>query len=151
VSPAGSEQSVIGAGLGDRLLAQKERIISDWVSRVRAEVPAAGRESHPVLVDTLPAVLDQLAEAFTPRGPRRLATDGSTVAAEHGGERVRVTHFRLEDLITEYSLLRRVLFEVLGEQTPLSDEERDVLNASLDQAVREACTGYALVQSSLRD
>ncbi|MFT3838867.1 MAG: HAMP domain-containing sensor histidine kinase [Myxococcaceae bacterium] len=146
-----SQEQDTGARVGDRLLAHKERIISVWVARVRAAVPAAGREAHPVLVDTLPAVLDQLAEAFAPRSGRQLATAGSTVASEHGGERVRVTHFRLEDLITEYSLLRRVLFEVLDEEGPLSADERDILNGSLDLAVKEACTGYALVQSGLRD
>ena len=70
---------------------------------------------------------------------------------EHGGERVRLTHFRLEDLIKEYRLLRQVLFEVLEEQGRLSTEERRTLDVSLDETIAEACTGYALVQSSFRD
>lgn len=139
------------AHAGDRLRANKERVVSLWTVRLRDEIPAAGREAHLILVDTLPAILDQLAEALTPDHPRRVATQGSTVATEHGGERVRLTHFRLEDLITEYVLLRQVLFEVLEEDGPLSKEERHILDASLDQAMAEACTGYALVQSSFRD
>jgi signal transduction histidine kinase len=140
-----------GSCAGDRLRASKERVISTWEARVRNEIPVAKREARLILIDTLPAVLEQLIEAFSPDHARLTATQGSTIAAEHGGERVRLTHFRLEDLIAEYSLLRQVLFEVLEEEGPLPADDRASLNASLDQAMSEACTGYALVQSSLRD
>ena len=80
-----------------------------WEERLRSEVAVAGRESRPILINTLPAVLDQLAEALSPEHPRRTALQGSTVGLEHGGERVRLTHFRLEDLIAEYKILRQVL------------------------------------------
>ena len=135
----------------DRLLANKEHILSLWEERLRKSVAAAGREPSLILVNTLPAVLDQLAEALSPEHPRRTATEGSTVGQEHGGERVRLTHFRLEDLITEYKILRQVLAEVLDENSALSADERTTLNTSLDQMIMEACTGYALVQSSFRD
>jgi signal transduction histidine kinase len=64
---------------------------------------------------------------------------------------VRLTHFALEDLIAEYKILRQVLFEVLEHEEPLTREERNTLHSSLDQALAEACTGYVLVQSGLRD
>jgi signal transduction histidine kinase len=134
----------------DRLLANTERILTLWEERLREAVVAARRELHPILVDTLPAVLDQLAEALSQDHPRRTATQGSTVAHEHGGERVRLTAFALEDVITEYKILRQVLSEVL-DQTQMSVDERDTLNASLDQMIIEACTGYVVVQSTFRD
>jgi signal transduction histidine kinase len=144
----GPEQGFTAA---DRLLANKERILSVWEERLRKTVAAAGREPSLILINTLPALLDQLAEALSPEHPRRTATDGSTAGQEHGGERVRLTHFRLEDLITEYRILRQVLAEVLDENRALSADERNTLNTSLDQMIMEACTGYALVQSSFRD
>ena len=140
-----------GANAADRLLANKERILSLWEERLRTTVTVAGRESSSILINTLPAVLDQLAEALSPDHPRKTATDGSTVGQEHGGERVRLTHFRLEDLITEYRILRQVLGDVLEENSELSVDERNTLNTSIDQMIMEACTGYALVQSSFRD
>lgn len=118
---------------------------------MRREVPAAAGESHPILIDTLPALLRHLAEALSPKHPRRTATEGSTVAEEHGSERVRITQFRLEDVIVEYKLLREVLFAVLEESEPLTSEERNTLNASVDQAITKACTAYALVQEGLRE
>ncbi|WP_163787162.1 sensor histidine kinase, partial [Myxococcus vastator] len=140
-----------GSRGGARLLASKERILALWEERLRQEVSAAAGESHALLIDTLPVLLRQLAEAVSSQHPRRTATEGSTIAEEHGSERVRVTHFRLNDLVTEYMLLREVLFAVLEEPEPLSAAERNTLNASLDQAIAEACTGYVLVNEGLRE
>jgi signal transduction histidine kinase len=135
----------------DRLLANSDRILARWEQRLRREVAAARGEPHPILINTLPALLRQLAEALSRDHPRRTATEGSTVASEHGGERVRLTRFGLEDLIAEYKILRQVLSEVLEETGLLSTEERNILNTSLDQMIIEACTAYALVQSAFRD
>ena len=122
-----------GPNAADRLLANKERVLTLWEERLRKTVAAAGREPSLILINTLPAVLDQLAQALSPEHPRRTATEGSTAGQEHGGERVRLTHFRLEDLIAEYKILRQVLVEVLEEDSELSADERNTLNASLDQ------------------
>jgi signal transduction histidine kinase len=140
-----------GSRGGARLLASKERILTLWEKRLREKVAAAASETHPVLIDTLPAVLRQLAEALSPKHPRRTATEGSSVAEEHGGERVRVTRFRLEDVITEYRVLREVLLEVLEEKDPLTAEERNILHSSVDQAIVKSCTAYVLVQEGLRE
>ncbi|HVG59752.1 MAG TPA: HAMP domain-containing sensor histidine kinase [Hyalangium sp.] len=149
--PVGADEQAEGSREGARLLANKARILTLWEQRVRKEVPAAAGESHPILIDTLPALLRQLAEALSPKHPRRTATEGSTLAEEHGSERVRITRFRLEDVIVEYKLLREVLFAVLEERGPLALEERNTLNASLDQAITKACTAYVLVQEGLRE
>ncbi len=147
----GEASTHAGSRAADRLLAANERVLSVWEERVRKEVRAAGREPHAILINTLPAILRQLAEALSPGHPRRTATDGSTMAHEHGGERVRLTHFGLEDLIAEYRILRQVLFEVLEEKERISTEERNTLNTSLDQAIMEACGGYVLVLSEFRE
>jgi signal transduction histidine kinase len=140
-----------GQPASDRLLANKERIMSQWEQRLREEVPAAATERHPILINTLPALLDYLAQALSPCHPRSGATEGTTIAEEHGGERVRVTQFRLQDLITEYRLLRQVLVAILEEREPLTAEERTVLHTSLDQAMTKACTTYMLVQEGFRE
>jgi signal transduction histidine kinase len=133
-----------------RLVANKERIISLWTQQLRDAVPAATAQPHPVLVDTLPAILDSIALSLQNPLERRDGTEGTTLANEHGGERVRLTHFRLEDVITEYRLLRQVLVEVLDEES-LSREERKTLHASLDEALKDACSGFTLVQAGFRD
>lgn len=134
-----------------KVLTNRERIMALWEERIRRAVPAAEREPSFILIDTLPVILEQLAQALDPNDPRQSGTDGSTVATEHGGERVRLTAFRIEDLIAEYKLLREVLFEVLDEDGQLAAHDRSTLNTSLDQAVIEACTSYSLVQSKFRE
>jgi signal transduction histidine kinase len=150
-SPDAVQRGDARSTASDRLIEQKDRILSLWEARLRKEVGHAGRAPQPILINTIPAVLDQLAEALSPEHPRVTATQGSTVAQEHGGERVRLTHFGLDDMVAEYKILRQVLFEVLEEHEPLQREERNTLNMSLDQAIMEACTGYVLVQASFRD
>jgi signal transduction histidine kinase len=135
----------------DRLLAETDRILTLWEQRLREEVPAARGEPGAILIDTLPALLVQLAEALSGDHPRRMATQGSTIAQEHGGERVRVTRFALEDVIAEYRILRQVLSDVLEQTGPLTAAERHILNTSIDHMIVEACTAYGLVQSTFRD
>jgi signal transduction histidine kinase len=138
-------------GTAERLLAEKERILELWEEQLRAAVPRATQELQPVLVDTLPALLDQLADALSPRRLRTLATEGSDIAEEHGGERVRLTNFRLEDLIAEYKLLRDVIVAVLEEHAPMTKDERRIVHSSLDSAMSKACTAYVLVQEGIRE
>src|SRR3954471_12793396 len=88
----------------DRILASRDRVLALWEERVREEIPNAAREDHAIILNTLPPLIRQLAEALSPDHPRRLATEGSTVAEEHGGERVRMTHFSLEGLGTTFTI-----------------------------------------------
>jgi signal transduction histidine kinase len=136
---------------GDRILASRDRVLALWEARVRKEIPTAAHEERAIIINTFPAVLRQIAEALSPQHPRRTATEGSTVAEEHGGERVRMTQFRLEDVIREYALLRQVLVEVLEEDEPLTRPERETLHASIDEAAQKACSAYVLVQAGFRE
>ena len=138
-------------GACERLAANKAYILELWVQRLREFIPAAATERHPILINTLPALLDHLAQALSWQHPRHSATEGTTLAEEHGGERVRLTHFRLEDVMAEYRLLREVLLEVLDGQEPLTHTERNVIHTSLDQAMMKACSSYVLVQEGLRE
>ena len=131
-----------------RLLTGNARILRLWAERVRAEVPAAAQQPHPILANTMPRFLHYLAEALSPNHPRQEASEGSNIAQEHGGERVRLTGYRLEDLIREYQLLRDVLFEQLA---PLTEAEQLTVQRSIDRAVHEACGAYALVAEGLRE
>src|SRR3954466_12661904 len=135
----------------DRILASRDRVLALWEERVRKEIPNAAREDHAIIVNTLPAVLRQIGEAISANHPRQVATEGSTVAEEHGGERVRMTHFSLEDVIHEYMLLREVIVEVLEEDEPLTAAERKVLHSSIDENTMKSSTAYVLVQAGFRE
>lgn len=139
------------AGASERLRASKERVLALWEQRLRAEVPAAAQERHPILINTLPVLLDSLAGALSPEQSRSSGAEGTTVAEEHGGERGRLTRFRLQDVITEYTLLREVLVAVLEEDAPLTREERRVIDRTIDESVTSASIAYVLVQEGFRE
>jgi signal transduction histidine kinase len=137
--------------LAARLMTERERILATWVERVRRSIPAAEREREPIIVNTLPAFLENLAEALAPNYPRELATEGTTIATEHGGERARVTRVSPGGLIKEYQLLRDVLQETLGEKAPLQEREMSIIVKSIDQAMSESLTAYFLVHEGIRE
>jgi signal transduction histidine kinase len=134
-----------------RLLAHSGRILEVWRERVRVSSNAARGLQPPILINTFPAFLRQLAEALNEEHPRLLATDGSSLASEHGGERVRLTDYRPDDLLREMQLLRDAVLDVLVATGPLEDRERSVIMRSFDDAICQALTAFLLVETAFRE
>ena len=134
-----------------RLRNRKDEVINGWVAAIKKRVPEAKDQSHPVLVDTLPAYLDSLIEVLSPQDSRRSVTEGSTVGREHGGERGRLTNYSVESIIHEFQILRRTLLTVLEKDGPLTQEETNIIWVSIDDSMRESATAFALVESSIRE
>jgi len=89
-----------------RMLELRDAVFAEWEKRVRASLDKATGLSHPILVDTLPAFYDNIAEALTLDYPRQFGNEGTTLASEHGGERARITAYDYEALIGEYQAFR---------------------------------------------
>jgi signal transduction histidine kinase len=135
-----------------RMLELRDAVFFEWEKRVRASVKNASTLRHPILIDTLPAFYDNMAEAVTPEYPRTNAIDATTIATEHGGERARMTNYDPQSLIREYQLFRWTVFDVLKQNgVQLGDDELLVINTSVDDAIREAVTAFAVIQSTLRE
>jgi len=150
-----SDQQLNTEGLSPtsrRMLALRDAVFAEWETRVRATLSKAKTLSHPILVDTLPAFYDNIAQAVTPDYPRPTGADGTTLASEHGGERARITAYDHEALIDEYQLFRWVILEVLDREGVVLTA-RDVLaiNASIDAGIKDAVNGFVLVHSALRE
>ena len=136
--------------LSARILRQKNQILAMWEKETRRSIPQAAHQPHPVLIDTVPKFLDNLSEALSPEHPRRLATDGCTIAQEHGGERARITNYTLDNLFNEYRILRETILTVLLSEGPLSETEHAVIHSSLDDAVKQAALAFTLVLENVR-
>jgi signal transduction histidine kinase len=139
------------APISERLRKSKEAILKLWEQRVRREIFAARHEAHPILIDTLPLLLDQLAEALDSDDPRSIALDGTTACQEHGGERARVTDYNVENVIQEYVILREVILEVLLKDGPVSERDRNGIRHSIDEIMKQAAIAYGLVQNTIRE
>lgn len=135
-----------------RMLALREQVFARWEERVRDELDKARALSHPILIDTLPVFYENIAEALSGGHGRRGAVDGTTVAAEHGGERARLTAYDHEALIVEYQLLRRAILDVLyADGLELSAREVLAINESIDAAIQDAVSAFTVVHSALRE
>lgn len=133
------------------LLNRRDHILELWVTELRRENHRAAELSEPILIDTLPSFLDNLAEALSPGYPRKNAIEDTTVAEEHGGERARITNYQLGDLITEYQLLRESVLSILSREVQLTAEEFRVIHNSFNMALRESATAFALVHTEIRE
>lgn len=134
-----------------RMLELRDVVIVEWEKRVRAAMQESDQLSQPLLIDTLPAYYDNIAETIIPGYPRHLAIDGNSLASEHGGERARLTRYDPQALVNEYQILRWALFDVLSaNNVVLNSDEVASIHASLDAGIRDAVTGFSQVHNALR-
>lgn len=139
--------------LSQRMLELRDEVFAEWEERVRRSVKSAGNLALPVLINTLPTLYDNIAEAVTPGYPRTSAAVATpSVALEHGNERARLTGHDAHAVICEYQILRSTIVEVLKRNNiPLSDEEMQIISTSIDASIREAVTAFTLAQSAFRE
>lgn len=81
-----------------RMLALRDAVFAEWESEVRA-LPQACAIRRPILINTLPAFYDNIAQAITASYPRQTGSEGTSLTAEHGGERARMTDYSHRALI----------------------------------------------------
>lgn len=150
-----SDQKEGEEGLSDtsrRMLALRDTVFAEWERSVRGAVEQAAELRHPVLIDTLPVFYDNIAESLSKGHVRTHGADRTTVAAEHGGERARVTSYDHVALIDEYQLLRRAILEVLPrEGVALGAADVVIIDASIDAAIKQAVHAFTLVHNGLRE
>lgn len=135
-----------------RMLELNEVIFAEWESRVRSTLEKAAELPQPVLINTLPAFYDNIAQSVTWEYPRSFATDGANLAVEHGGERARVAGYDYGTLVDEYQILRWVIFDVLYcEGVSLVPHEVLAINASVDAGIKEGVAGFAAAERDSRE
>lgn len=133
------------------LLRLSREIIQDWETTLRQQVPSAKDVTHPILINTIPGWLQNLAEALKEGNSRKLALDSTNFATEHGGERARLTSYGPDDLLQEIHILRDIILQKLLRECDLSEEQRSVILTSFNQAIQESMSGFFLVLSRLRE
>lgn len=127
-----------------RLKNSREFILSRWEDLVRAEIPIADQQSSPALRDSLPGFLDHLAEAVK---QQKLTGEARSqvlqIASEHAEDRASHTQFKVDEVIREYEILRKVIFEVLEQDKLLPKAARETILAALTAGMAEASAQIA--------
>jgi signal transduction histidine kinase len=135
------------------MLELREAVLDEWQKRMRATTSKAAVLAEPILVNTMPVVYGNIAEAVTPEYSRTsTGVLETTVASEHGNERARLTNYDLSTVVTEYQVLRLTIFDVLAENgLRLTETEVRIVNLTLDATIKESATAFSLVQSAFRE
>jgi hypothetical protein len=129
-----------------RFRGQQKRLFARWRAYLRREAGGTGALSAQTLTNTLPAWLDRLFEGFGTKNPRR--DELRKLAQEHGEHRAHLREYTVKDLLTEYILLRRLLFETLEVEGPLSADEREYILRIFEEDSIEAVSGFMRVHSA---
>ncbi len=142
-----------------RLKHNEDKIMQLWEQRANAEVLAAYQLESLALRDSLPELLSQLSDALSTiidRTTARVKWDRSEslrIGKKHGHERAGSSDYTMDQMITEYHILREVICDVLEEEKPLSLVEREVITCAIEQAVNDAATQFSetlrLIQARL--
>ena len=132
-----------------QLLSAKDEVLAAWLAAVRKEIPYACSISLPALVNTLPAFYEHLVLTMTGAGE---PFDHARIAAEHGGQRARVTRFNAGSIVHEFQLLRSAIVDTWDRAGIVLDlDEVGRLNHAIDVALRESLTGFSLAQVQIRE
>jgi signal transduction histidine kinase len=131
-----------GAAAANLRLYQAE-IIEIWEDWARKEVGAARERDPLVLRDKLTPFLDRLAYALTPTTVVFDATEGNDLAKQHGQHRASTDGYNINQVIKEYSLLRKTVLSFLQDKQTLAPGEEEIINDSIDKAMADAAQEFA--------
>lgn len=122
----------------------RETVLEQWRSRVAAEIPAAAALDEPLLVNMVPTLYDNIAEALSKDAPVPLAIAGTNLATAHGHERANMTDYSPHDVIHELQIFREVLFSITKSNgLHLSKRNAEVIGHSIEEAARESISGFS--------
>jgi signal transduction histidine kinase len=129
------------ADLAARLRAKQGAILSEWEASARRIIPITRNVDRLILLDSLPAFLENLAAALERRDQLK-ALGFENESSSHARQRAELTGYKLDHVITEYRLLTRAIFNKLEQSEPLSTERREKLLSLIKFAVDDVTDSF---------
>ncbi len=155
--------------LGDYLPAHREEIIGEWLRAVERDrnISSSTHLDYTQLVDHLPELCRELADLLKCSNPEQKRGEIISSARVHGGYRWR-QGYRLEEVIREASIVRRIFFydwvDAFAREVPEFDGETrraaekiihqavdDVVTVSAEQFVEEQQKSISQLNAELAD
>ena len=144
-----NKDSSMSKTASERLDINKEEVMDLWVDRALKEIKAAKHQEDLALRNSLPVYLEHLVDALSTTinrtRARRIADkeEGTRIGKKHGKERASSFNYSMDQVISEYHIMRQVICDVLEREVPLTPVEREVIVCSVEQAVNDAATQYS--------
>jgi len=138
--------------LADHLLAQSDSILKEWLKAIQRspDIASADRLDEANLVDHLPELFENIAARLKDPSADGDFSDVSRAARRHGRFRWR-QGYRLEEIISEASIIRRILFrnwlDSFASTFPEFDNEtrrmaEDVIHEAMDDVIADSAEQY---------
>jgi signal transduction histidine kinase len=143
-------ESIPGPAVIAPLLSKKkEQILKTWEKNVLRDIPAARQYNRSALRDHLPAFLDDIARALKKEDcSNEVLEAAAKKGANHGEERAIYNDYTLGQVLTEFGLFRKAIFEVLEQEATIERETRDIILELLEKAIAESAAEYTEIQFS---
>jgi signal transduction histidine kinase len=135
----------------------KKEIMDLWVERAQNEVSAALHQEDLALRDHLPEYLTQLENALstvidrTALRNRKEKKETTRIGKMHGKVRAGSGNYTMDQVIFEFHILRQVICDVLERDEVLSPLNREIIVASIEQAVNDAATEFSQTHRDMQE
>jgi signal transduction histidine kinase len=132
--------------VGEILARRAPEIERRWLAEVSTEREASGVDLT-ALRNAMPDYLRSLSALLRDPRPGQSQSSWKDIAREHGAMRVQLG-FDIEQLIREFAVLRRVVFDVLRNEGVRSDSaEADEILNFIEEGMAESARAYAASRS----
>jgi PAS domain S-box-containing protein len=126
--------------IADLIEKSKSIIMQDWIANVRAEVSASKNKNDLEVINHVGVFFDSLVNAL--RTPNWIEVVGQNKDApkDHGYQRFQLPDYTLDQIIHEYHLFRKVVFDYLSNKKTSNSTTSDfnLINHFIDNGIEEA-------------
>lgn len=128
-----------------KLQDSKEEILKVWEKKVRETIGAAKSEATGLIRDSIPDFIDKLVLALE-KNTQSLTSEIIKLAYIHGSERANSLQYSIEDALTEYNILRKVIFSILEKTGPVAPQDRDIILEAINYGLIHAGAEFKKMQ-----
>lgn len=125
----------------------KGRIMHEWESNVRRDVHLASNQTGPALRAQLPEILENLASNLSTGANASTLDAAGEIGRAHGEQRAGLSEYTHAQVLAEYRILRKVIFNVLADEHFPVSEKRDTILNVLDEGLEKALEQFVLMRS----
>ncbi|MEO5968420.1 MAG: PAS domain-containing protein, partial [Bdellovibrionia bacterium] len=125
---------------------QKERIMDLWVSIASNESKAARSLERDALIDSLPDLLENMAEALSNGESVANLQQSADIGKKHGETRAAIKEYPVNEVIIEYIILSKIIFSVLQEKLRIDLQTENLLNDAIHRGIGNATAEFIRIR-----
>lgn len=130
----------------------KVEIIELWKERIKKVLDVANDQSTLVLIDHLPQIISNLSDILESEGQDNVDINElkkkNELGKAHGRQRAHETNYSLEEVLTEYIVLRSVIIEKLFSTDDKDLEATQIIHKYIDEGIQNAVLEFVKIQNS---